>query len=205
MKVLFKKAKNIIRLPRRLRKISILVLLSSIIWVVIHFLTSPVHGKIIPVDLHSAKSPTAERPQSAASTDEQAYFILSLPAGYVSQSTGTVSGNQLFSQTIIKPSDAGSLLIAIGISSLQDGGLQSDSSYQLRKNNTSQFKPSTIVVQGQELPVFGDTESTSVVAFWSHDSKFATISVSRAISNPGGDNTDEMQVLNTVLHNWRWK
>ena len=188
------------------RIVAFVLVVLAIGWAV-HMLAAPVHGKTVAIDQKiGLQTVPKARPTPPASQDDQAYFSLSLPPGYQVQASQNPGGTQLYSQTIIKPGQLGSLVINIGIRMLPDGGLDADPSYHLRTTQTNRYRLTTTSVSGETVHIANDSGSTSVVGFWVHGSYEATLSVSQGVDQPGENSNDEqLQVLKTLLAAWSWK
>jgi hypothetical protein len=194
-------------ISRRQRTLLIFLGCVLLITVVSRILSAPAHGKLVPVEQSQAKALVKPKPKVApASSDEQQYFSLSLPAGYVAQSGQQPGGNLLFSQTILKAGSFGSTVIAIGIQNVPDGGLDADPSYHLRTTQPERFTLTKATFDGEPVTIANDLQSASVVAFWAHGTHFATISTTQGIGNPAtNSNADIIKVLETLLSGWSWK
>jgi hypothetical protein len=194
-------------ITRRQRTALLLIGFALLIVVISRVLSAPEHGKTIAIEPSTVKALVKPQPKiTPASTDEQQYFSLNLPAGFVQQGSQRPGGNVLFAQTIIKTGSFGSMLINIGIQNVPDGGLDADPSYHLRTTQTDRFTISHTTFDGESVAIANDQQSAVVVAFWVHGSHFATISTSQGIGNPAtDDNTEVIKVLNQLLSAWSWK
>jgi hypothetical protein len=180
-----------------------LLLLLTVVIVVFRVISAPVHGRQVPVDRQLTPKPHVTAPTLPASNVQSNYFDLPLPAGYKPQAAQAVPG-LLYSQTILKPSSFGSLLINISLKPLPEGGLAADSSYRLRQQ-TSRYHLTSQSVDGDTVQLANDTESAAIVAFWPHGGYLATISVSSGLGNPAADdNRQELKALQPLLTAWQW-
>jgi hypothetical protein len=132
---------------------------------------------------------------------QSAYFQLPLPAGYEAQAASQ-SGPLLYQQTLIKPSDEGSLIIVIAVLSQ---ALTTNSSYTSEIQQPARYHFTSKSVDGDTVEIADDTQSGGIVAFWPHGSYLATIGISSGIDNPGGDDSDELTALRPLLAAWQWR
>jgi hypothetical protein len=191
---------------RRVRRLLLFLVVGGGILLTARHLGAPVHGAEVAVDVKATKPHLTDVKQAPAATLDQPYFTLNLPPGFTPQAATTTPSGQLFSQTIIKQASLGSLIIAIGIRTLPEGGIDEDSSYQLRTKDTQRYTITSKSYDGQQVRIANDKQSAVVVAFWQRANLLATISVSAGIDNPAdGDNADSVRVLSTVLDAWKWK
>lgn len=167
-------------------------------------ISAPSHGRITTSS--SRFKPSSSKPTAAPASDIQTeYFKLALPAGYKQQAGSHAVPGLLYQQTIIKSSMSGSLVISIAISSL-GSGLNENTSYRLRIQDTARYKLATQAVQGDKVTITNDSQSASLVAFWPHGDKLATIGVSSGLQNPAVDNNvDEIKALQPLLAAWQWQ
>ncbi|MDB5170327.1 MAG: hypothetical protein JWO35_21 [Candidatus Saccharibacteria bacterium] len=169
--------------------------------------SAPSHGRITTSSSSKLKisSPKQAIPVAPASEVQTPYFQLALPVGYKQQSSSQTVPGLLYQQTIIKASSAGSLIIAIAITPL-GSGLNDNSAYRLRTQDTARYKLTTQTVQGESIVIANDAGSSAVVAFWVHGDKLATISVTTGLQNPAAnDNADELKALQPLLAAWQWQ
>ena len=191
------------RIPKRVRWLLVLTVVSLLIVGVVRHVSAPVHGRNVAVDvkLQPKRQTTATPPATTVQAD---YFQLDLPTGYKPQAAQTVPG-LLYAQTLVKPSTMGSLLINIGIKNLPEGGLSGDSSYRLREQS-ARYRLSSQTVHGETVQIANDAESAAVVAFWPHGGYLATISISSGLGNPAADdNATELAALQPLLKAWQWR
>lgn len=167
-------------------------------------ISAPSHGRITTSS--SKFKVSSSKPTTAPASDIQTeYFRLALPAGYKQQAGSQTVPGLLYQQTIIKPSMTGSLVFSIAISSL-GGGLSENSSYRLRTQDATRYELTTQAVQGDTVTITNDSQSASVVAFWPHGDKLATIGVSSGLQNPAADNNaNEIKALQPLLAAWQWQ
>lgn len=198
------------RSPLRSRRswlwLGIAIVLAAGVVLAARFLSAPSQGHQVPATDHLASRQTA-RPQPAApaGTLDNSYFSLALPPGYLAQAPTAPTG-LLYSQTITKPGDFGSLIIILAVKGLPGGELSQDSNYSLRLGQTDRYTLSRQSVGGETVYVANDHQSVAVVAFWPHAGKLATISVSSGLADPStGDNSDELRALQLLLQAWRWR
>lgn len=183
-----------------------IVLVASVV-LAARFLSAPSQGHQVPATDHQLASRQTARPQPVApvSTLDNSYFSLALPPGYLAQAPTALTG-LLYSQTITKPGDFGSLIINLAVKGLPGGDLSQDSNYSLRLGQADRYTLSRQTVGGETVYVANDHQSAAVVAFWPHDGKLATISVSSGLADPStGDNSDELRALQPLLQAWRWR
>lgn len=193
-------------LNRRRLIVGLIVLLLLFIWSAVHWLNAPSRGHIIPTDQAklTKTAPVIKAPPAA--TLENNYFVLALPLGYAVQSDNQTPPNLLYSQTVIKTGDFGSLIISIAIQNLPAGGLSADSSYQLRTGQPARYQLTSQVVHADMVQIASDTQSASVVAFWPHRNYLATISVSSSLDTPSSDqNSEQLAALQPLLNAWQWR
>lgn len=180
-----------------------LILITCAIFV--RVISAPSHGQItdsLPATLKI--SGPKQKPPAPASEIQTPYFNLALPVGYRQQASQTVSG-LLYQQTIIKSSTSGSLVIAIGLSSL-GAGLSDNSAYRLRTQDLGRYKITNQSVRGESVVIANDAQTAAVVAFWVHGDRLATISVSSGLQDPAAnDNIDEIKALQPLLEAWHWQ
>ncbi len=167
-------------------------------------ISAPSHGRITTSS--SKFKASSPKPTTTPASDIQTeYFQITLPAGYKQQARSQTVPGLLYQQTIIKPSMSGSLVISIAISSL-GGGLSENTSYRLRTQDATRYKLATQVVQGDPVTITNDSQSASVVAFWPHGDKLATISITSGLQNPTTDNNaSEINALQPLLAAWQWQ
>lgn len=192
--------------PRRVGRRSLSLVLIGVIIVVtiaIRLISSPAHGHQVAVDkkYQPKKIVTVVVPASTISNN---YFKLDLPVGYKQQPAQAATGI-LFAETIIKPSTEGSLIIAIGIQNLPEGGVVNDPSYHARQLNTARYTFSTKTLHGETVNIASDMQGSSTAAFWPHGGYLASIGVSSGFASSGGDNSDQLRALETLLNAWQWQ
>jgi|GEM_PF-5935487 len=171
-----------------------------------HQISAPVVGQKIVTKNALKKQVTTTKPTAPASDITNPYFSLSLPQGYRPQANNQAVPGMLFQQTIIRPSSFGSVVINISVKQLPDGGLQGDSSYQLRIKSPARYTMSQLNVNGETVMMASDAESAAVVVFWVHGGYLATISASSGLGNPAQDNNEtQKKALQPVLDAWRWQ
>lgn len=173
-----------------------------------NLISSPVEGKVVPAQINKSKmkkttaSPEA-KPEVALSSD---IFDLKVPPGYtVQQSSGQISAGLLYQRSLIKSSAFGSIVIAIAIKPLPEGGLSADSSYTSRQQQPEHYRFSDVEVRGETLKIATEIASGSTVVFWPYGGHLATIGTSSAISNPTSDTTEIMRAIKPLLEAWRWR
>lgn len=183
----------------------LLLLLIIGVWVIGRQLSAPAHSPVLPSQSAAHKT-TITVPTAVAQSITNSYYTLNLPAGYIAHAAETPSTGLLYTQTIIKPSTLGSLIIAIGIKTLPEGGLAGDTSYNLRLSNSSRFSLSSRQVHGDTVQLATDLQQTSVVAFWQHVGLLATISISSGLGNQTDGGASELtQALTPLLEAWQWQ
>lgn len=202
---LVKRLKTIHLSRRRSITLAIIVVVLLVIGTVVHILASPVKGRQVPVDSSLIKSAPKATPQTPAQNLGSSYFTLALPPGYTVQAqTGTVSG-QLYSQTVLKTSVDGTLILAIGVKTMPDGGLSGDSSYTFREQQQQNYQIQTKTYNDEAVSIASDVGGDGVVAFWPHGAYMATVSVSSGLSDTGGEIADEQSALAGLLGAWQWR
>lgn len=173
---------------------------------VVHTVSAPVHGR----PSHSVykfvnKSKPKGTPIIPASEIQTAYFDLPLPAGYRQQSVNSVP-NLLYSQTVVKTSLSGSIIINIGLKQLPNGGLEGDTNYRLRMEQSGHYKLENQNIKGDRVVTANDNQSAAVAVFWPHGNYLATISASSGLDNPVSDgNAQELAALWPLLQAWQWR
>lgn len=191
---------------KRKAQIIALFIIGLAMWLGWQKLNAPVTGQIVATKTTSQHKISKPEEKPATSSIKNSYFDLSLPGGYRVQSASQSPPGLSYQQTIIKPSALGSAVINIAIKPMPEGGMSGDSSYQLRAQSPSRFSLIQQVVNGESLVLASDSQSASVVAFWPHAGKLATISVSSALANPSTDNNlQQKKILLTVLTAWNWQ
>lgn len=170
-------------------------------------ISAPSHGHATnsggKIAAQHIKPPIPRRFDTAANN---AYYDLSLPTGYTSQSVSQATPGLLYQQTIIKSAAGGSHIISVTIQSLSATGLTELSAYQLRSSQPGRYQLTTVQSKGQPIQVARDLQSASVVAFWVHGSTVATIAVTTALAeatDAGGQN--ELRTLQPILDAWQWR
>lgn len=185
------------------------LLCALLLWLGFRQLTGPAEGHIVrPSGATITTKVTKESPVATDMTQQKlssVYFDLTLPPGYRLQPNTQASAGLLYQQTIIKPSSFGSLVVAISLKTLPEGGVNNDPSYTTRHEQPAQYQASVRQIKGDTVFLFADTEHASTVAFWPHSNYLATIGISAGISNPGGDTTDQRSVLEALLDAWQWR
>lgn len=143
--------------------------------------------------------------QPNPSTQKTAYYTLNLPAGFAEISSGTAPSGTLAIQTLTKQLAIGKLVIAIAVKPTPEGGVTSDSAYQLRAAHPERYSFSTNSINGDTVTIANDSQSAAVVAFWQHQNYLATISLTMGFEGPPDDgNADELAQLQTILNAWQW-
>jgi hypothetical protein len=170
-------------------------------------LSAPSHGHVThtggPIVKQSVQPPAVF--EAPSSKNQNSYYSLTLPAGYKPQSDGQPMAGLVYQQTIIKQSATGSQIIAIGIVDAP-GGLTNLSSYQLRQQAPSHYTKTNKSVNGEQVIIFADTQSPSVVAFWQHQGRVATIGATAGVAEISDDGTKTQQAaLQPVLDGWQWR
>ncbi len=199
---------NLKYLPKRFwitGAIVMLMLVSAVVF--INQISAPSHGMITTTLTSKTNKVSApkQKPQAPASEIQTSYFTLPLPAGYRQQESSQAVPGLLYQKTIIKSSTTGSLVIAIGLSSL-GSGLSDSSAYRLRSQNPTRYKITSRMIHGESVVIANDAQVASVVAFWTHVDKLATISISSGLQNPAAnDNADEIKALLPLLEAWQWQ
>jgi hypothetical protein len=192
------------RLPKR--RWLLVGLLVIGIYIVSRILSSPAEGHQEAVDQKLIPAQPTTAPAPAASTLNNQYFTLRLPVGYSLQASSTTTPGLLFNQTILKASNEGSLIINVGLSTL-DGGLSENSSYRLRAENPQTYGLSSQLIGGSTVTISTrlDGSDGEVVAFWPHGNYLATVSVTDGTGDtPGGDTAGDQTVLMSLLKGWQW-
>ena len=185
--------------------VSVLLLMCAA--VSIHFLNAPAQGRqIAPVDANKLVKSSQAAKSTPAQSLANSLFTLSLPPGYNVQSHDPTPSNLLYNQTITKPGAFGTIIIAIAVQNLPQGGLDGDASYTFRQQQPSVYTLTTERHGGDTVHIASDTSTSSVVAFWPHGSYLATISLSSGTDAPSGDNnTDSLHSLTPLLNAWQWQ
>ena len=193
-------------LNRRKVTLGLVVFLLLLIWLGARWLNAPATGRIIPAGHAKLTKVTPPTKTSQAATLNNSYFTLTLPLGYEVQAGNQVPPNVLYSQTLIKTGDFGSLIISVAVQNLPDGGLSADSSYQLRAGQPTRYQLNSQAIHGDTVVVASDTQSAAVVAFWPHGNYLATISVSSNLDTPSGDqDSEQFAALQPLLNAWQWR
>jgi hypothetical protein len=183
-------------------------IVAGFVWLAGHWLRAPVTGRSIPArDFMPAKTaPAKPGPKLDAGTLESAYFQLAVPAGYSVRPAGQPAAGLLYQQTLIKPSASGSIIIAIAVKPLPEGGASQDSSFALRAGHPERYSFSSRTIGGETVSIAADSQSTDVAAFWPHSSYLAVFGVSSGVSTPGDyDPAVELAALRPLLDGWRWR
>jgi hypothetical protein len=172
-----------------------------------HEFSAPNYGHVThsggPI-IHQAV-PAPKIAEAPASTTQNIYYELNLPGGYKPQSNGQPMPGLLYQQTIIKQSASGSQVIAIGITD-SPGGMSNLSSYQLRQQASGHYERTTITIHNEQIILFADTQSPSVVAFWEHQGRVATIGATAGVAEISDDGTKTQRAaLLPVLDGWQWR
>jgi hypothetical protein len=192
------------RLPRRRWWLLVGTLL--VLVVLVHIVTAPVSGRIVPVDTKPTKPLKQATKNMSTQTLTSPYFSLVLPAGFKLQASGQLPPGLLYQQNIIKPSAFGSIIVSISLKTMPEGGLASDSSYNLRVQQPVRYQLSRQTMDGDIVSIANDSQQASVVAFWPHANKLATISLSSGLNNPASDdNKSIVSALRTLISSWQWQ
>lgn len=171
-------------------------------------LSRPVEGQLIKpsgMTVHTAKTP---QPTAKATTPQKIssdYFEILLPPAYRVQAASQSIPGLLYQQTLIKSSSFGSLVIAIAIKPLPEGGVNSDPSYTSRQQQPARYHFATQQAGGDTIHIVSDSQVASTVGFWPHAGYLATIGVSSGISNPGNDNSEQLNALKALFSAWQWR
>ena len=153
----------------RYRRLKIVVVLAVLLLAgslfMVWQLTQPVHGHRTHSGLKLQAARPAETPQKqlAAQTVQDAYFDLPLPAGYSLPANAGPPAGLLYQQTILKPSDFGSLVLNVAIKNLPEGGLAAEPAYQLRSQQAGRYGLSTELEHGDRLQIAGDRQSAAML------------------------------------------
>lgn len=116
------------------------------IGVALHVLMQPAIGTKATVSKAATQKKAPEVAPTVAAPLDNEYFSLTLPPGFVVQSSaGASSGGQLATFMLTKSSLSGTLIGAIGITAIPEGGPKSNPNYALRLSQSDRFKFSTIV------------------------------------------------------------
>lgn len=176
-----------------------------VVLVVVHVVSTPAHGRPTHSGGKLVVQPHHTATATPASTIQTAYFDLPLPAGYRQQGSVAVP-NLLYSQSLIKAADFGSLIITLSLRAMPDGGLEGDSNYRLRSQQSGRYHLNNQIVKGDTVAVANDSQSAAVTAFLPHGGYLAAISVTSGLGNPaGGGNSDELAALQPLLQAWQWR
>lgn len=182
------------------------VIAAAIVGWGVHQLTAPVHGRPTSGGTVPRTKRLAKPAVLPASNLQNDYFQLALPTGYRVQAGNAETPGILYTQTLIKPANFGSLIVVIAVKAMPEGGLSEDSSYRLRSQQTTRYKLSSQTLAGESVQIANDSQAAAVVAFWPHSGYLATISVTSGISDPGADdNADQVAALRTLLAAWQWR
>jgi hypothetical protein len=176
-----------------------------LIFLAVHWLNAPSRGRIIPADNAKLVKSTPKITLAPASTISNKYFSLPLPAGYAQQANVATPTGLLYAETIINSGAYGSLIIAVSLETMPDGGLTNDSSYQLRASQPANYSLTTEQVDGETIHIANSSQTAAVVAFWPHSNYIAVLSVSSGDDSPPSDNnSDELRALAPLLSAWQW-
>ncbi len=178
------------------------------VWLGVHLLTTPATGHVIPTSDYQprSKKSTVSPAAISAGTLETAYFDMKLPVGYQPQPATPAVPGLLYQQTLLKPSSVGSLIVAMAVKTMPEGGLGNDSAYALRQQHPEQYSFTKQQVGGDTIVIVTDAQSAAVVAFWPHGTYVATLSVTSGVSTPGhSDASEEKDALQPLITAWRWR
>lgn len=187
--------------------IAITVLTVIGIGVLVKSLSAPSHGHTTNTGGKVAAQHSAPSIKVApSSVSENAYYVLQLPVGYVSQTSSQTTPGLLYQQTIIKSAANGSQVISVALQNLPLEGITDLSAYRLRSSQLGRYVFSSPGASSPTLQIARDTQSASVVAFWTHGGIVATIGVTTGLSGAADtDNTDELRALQPLLNGWQWR
>ena len=169
---------------RRLIGLAAIGVLCIGVWLVVRLLEEPAQGRIIAAPHDSLVTQAPPKQVSPAATLQNSYFTLPLPSGYEVQANPQTPAGVLYDQTLIKSGDLGSLIIAIAVEQMPDGGLSSDPSYRLRQQQPAEYQLTTKVIDGDTVTIANNPESAAVVAFWPHGNYLAMKSLYYANTIP---------------------
>ena len=190
---------------KRLIKFAVFIVFVVIISGIAAKLNAPAKG-VVNQHPKAQSKPRLVAAQSAPSTQQTAYYELNLPAGFAVVPSAAPPNGILAVQSLTKQLAIGKLVIAIAVKPLPDGGAQADSAYQLRIVHPERYTFTTKTIKGDTVSIANDSQSAGVVAFWPHQGKLATISLTMGFEGPPGDgNADELEQLQTILSAWQWR
>jgi len=191
------------------RKILLVCILLGLVglWFAWKQITAPATGTAVVTDASKSLKNSSKSAKTPGATEiKTGYFELNLPTGYRIQATSSSVPGLLYQKTLIKPSTMGSVVIAIGLKNLPDGGLQGDTSYQLRVKNPTRYTMTSETINGQPIVLASDSQAGSITAFIARGGYLATVSASSGVSNPTNDNNEtQRKALQPVLEAWRWR
>jgi hypothetical protein len=181
-------------------------LLVSAVAVVIKIIAAPTQGHTTSVDQTYKKTTYPIANVVPASTIDNQYFRLPLPAGYKLNASQLGTADALLSDTIFKSSNDGTRIIAVAIVSTPSGGLEQLSNYRARATAPAVYRLTQQTIKGQPVTLSErlDGEAGEVVAFWPHGSDIATLAISTGLQS-GGDTAVNRANLQTLLDSWQWK
>jgi hypothetical protein len=188
---------------RRYAGLAVFVLLAGMVGLGLHLVSQPVQGhNIAAVDVKPKVQTVTLTPNLPMTTAQSVYFQLALPAGYQAQAANQ-SAPLLYQQTLIKPSDQGSLIIVLEV--LNGGTFSASSSYTSELQQPARYHFTSKSIDGDTVAIADDVQSGAVVAFWPHGNYLATIGISSGVDNLGSDDSTELAALLPLLTAWRWR
>ncbi len=164
------------------------------------FSSSPVIGRPYKLTrVTSVLSGSIASHTTGSLSDSTSFFDLVLPSGFSKQSSSNQqNGSLIFSQSYTRLSPT-PLIIQIGLYS--DGGsIDTNSSYELRKNSTLY----TIQKYDSSFLTF-TTNFDGVVSFIPSSKFVAVISVTSGLEQSGNYLNTEMIIAKDIISSWQWR
>lgn len=159
-------------------------------------LTGPAIGTVV-TNLPAVTKPTEVELEQFDGT----LFSFVHPMSYIEQANKP-NPNNLEARTFIS-SGMATRIVTIVVTKFQSGRLEDDPSYLMRSQETTKYKMRSLVIKNEKVVVFNSTDPQQYqqAAFWPHQGKLLTFTMTGVASDPEGMNKEYQYMLESI--SWR--